>query len=149
LNEAKGVQILYDIDMELKSRNIFVTWTIIGNGPLKEELDCQWRDSENVKFLSPNNNKDVLRELIKNDLFVLPTQFEGYGIAILEALACGAVPIVADVAGGTREILKDFGYRVEVRNINAYCNVIEMFYKDRTRLRTEQIVLYAICETKL
>ncbi|MBS1774567.1 MAG: glycosyltransferase [Bacteroidetes bacterium] len=139
LTEAKGVHILHDIDKELQHRNISVEWVIIGNGPLREFLSKQWEGTSNAKFISPKNNKDVLNEMLQCDLFILPTQFEGYGSAILEALACGLVPIVADVAGGTREILKDIGHRVEARNPVVYADYVEHFNVNRNLLATEQV----------
>ena len=39
------------------------------------------------------------------DVFVFPSLFEGFGMAILEALACGKACISSDCSAGPREIL--------------------------------------------
>ena len=37
---------------------------------------------------------DVKKEYLSSSVFVLPSQFEGFGLVIIEAMACG-VPVVA------------------------------------------------------
>ena len=49
---------------------------------------------------------DVRSFLLQGDLFVLPSRYEPFGIAVLEAMACG-IPIVATKCHGPLEILDD------------------------------------------
>lgn len=67
-----------------------------------------------IKFLG---NVDDVPALLKNiDIFVLPSRYEGFGIAMIEALASG-VPVIASDIDGPKEIFElaefdgvDIGY---------------------------------------
>lgn len=57
--------------------------------------------SENIAFLG--NVADIPAFLHTLDVFVLPSNYEGFGIALIEALSCG-IPVVASALQGPEEI---------------------------------------------
>jgi glycosyltransferase involved in cell wall biosynthesis len=59
---------------------------------------------EKVVFLGFQEN--VFKSLRKMDLFVLPSRTEGFGIALVEAMATG-IPVIATSVGGIPEIVDD------------------------------------------
>ncbi len=67
---------------------------------LVEELGLK----DKVTFLGVQD--DVLSVLHEADLFLLTSEKESFGLAILEAMACG-VPVVATNAGGVPEVVEN------------------------------------------
>jgi N-acetyl-alpha-D-glucosaminyl L-malate synthase BshA len=80
---------------------------LIGDGPQTADAFSLARAlgiSADVKFLG--NREDVDEILCAADAFLLPSNYEAFGLAALEAMACG-VPVVASRVGGVPELIED------------------------------------------
>lgn len=89
---------------------------ILGDGPEREALEAQiadWGLTTAVYLLGYHDN--VYPYLRRADLFIHTCEFEGFGYAMLEALACGTAVIATDCPYGPREILGDSEYGVLIR----------------------------------
>jgi len=77
---------------------------MIGDGPERQTAEdlCRRLDICNdIRFLG---KQDQMEEILNiADLFLLPSQYESFGLAALEAMACG-VPVISSNAGGLPEI---------------------------------------------
>ena len=104
LSKRKGVHYLPEIANSLKNENAILL--IAGDGPERKNLESRIQNlelSSRVRFLGrvPNNKiQDYFRIA---DLFILPSEEEGFPHVLLEAMAAG-VPFVAFDAGGIKEI---------------------------------------------
>lgn len=84
---------------------------IAGRGHIQATLQQQATElglDENVKFLGFIPDEQLPIAYQAADLTVMPSQsFEGFGLAIIESLACGT-PVVCTPVGGMPEILAGF-----------------------------------------
>jgi len=77
---------------------------MIGDGPERQNAEDLCRKlgiCNDIRFLG---KQDQMEEILNiADLFLLPSQYESFGLAALEAMACG-VPVISSNAGGLPEI---------------------------------------------
>lgn len=89
---------------------------IIGDGPLKNELIKLSQDlgiSERIYWLGIQQN--IAEWLSACDTFVLSSEWEGFGLVVAEAMACGRVVVATD-AGGVREVMGSSEFLVPVKD---------------------------------
>tara|TARA_B110000305_G_C19363160_1_gene600503 strand:- start:253 stop:1395 length:1143 start_codon:yes stop_codon:yes gene_type:complete len=77
---------------------------MVGEGPEKEMAEemCIAKGIED-KVLFLGNSNEIDKILCFSDLFLLPSEKESFGLAALEAMACG-VPVISSNAGGLPEV---------------------------------------------
>jgi N-acetyl-alpha-D-glucosaminyl L-malate synthase BshA len=77
---------------------------LIGDGPERYNLEALCREyhlCDEIRFLG---KQDAVEEILAiSDLFLMPSAGESFGLAALEAMACG-VPVVSSNVGGLPEL---------------------------------------------
>jgi glycosyltransferase involved in cell wall biosynthesis len=65
------------------------------------------------------------------DVFLFPAHDEAFGRVIIEAMACGVVP-VSSLAGGPREIIEDgrTGFLKPYTDISSFAEALMLLYRD-------------------
>jgi len=94
---------------DLVRRGHDVVYVIIGEGDDRARLEEIAREigvAERVRFLGAVDQQCLVAAYRMADLFVMPSAGEGFGIAYLEAMACGTPALGLD-AGGARDALAD------------------------------------------
>jgi glycosyltransferase involved in cell wall biosynthesis len=100
---------------------------MIGNGPelaAAKALAGRLGVAKDVEFVGEERN--IERALAQADLLLSTSEFEGFGLAPLEAMAC-AVPVVATRAGGIAEVVQDgvTGCMVDVGDVEGLAERME------------------------
>lgn len=111
---------------------------MIGDGPLRmpaQELATELGVMDDTWFLGKKD--DVEQFLSMADLFLLPSRSESFGLAALEAMACG-VPVVGVNSAGLPEVIDDgeTGYLCEAGSVDCMAErSLELLRNDGTRSR--------------
>lgn len=93
---------------------------LVGDGPDRSECERLCRQlnlCDNVRFLG---KQDGLVEILNaSDIFLIPSQSESFGLAALEAMACG-LPVISSSVGGLPELVRhnETGYIAEIGDID-------------------------------
>lgn len=113
--------------MALLPRDLDVKLTILGEGPLRKELERLVRELDLCdRIRLPGFVLDPYPWYRTADLFVLSSRWEGFGNVIVEALECGVPVVSTDCASGPAEILADgrYGRLVAVQDPSAMAAAI-------------------------
>jgi glycosyltransferase involved in cell wall biosynthesis len=102
---VKGLNYLLDAAAVLAPEHPEIHSLIVGDGPLRQDLEQQARDlgiEDRVHFLG--HRDDATRIIGCLDVLAMPSLHEGIPMTLLEAQALG-VPVVASGVGGIREVV--------------------------------------------
>lgn len=107
LVEVKGQALLLRALADVVASGLDATLTIVGDGPLRASLESDAASAGiagRVRFTGALGQAAVRDELVRADLFVLPSLREGFGVSVVEALATG-LPAVVTRSGGPEDIV--------------------------------------------
>jgi len=110
---------------------------LIGDGPdrsIAEHMARQHGIQDRIHFLGKQDNVNELLPLA--DLMLMPSEMESFGLAALEAMACG-VPSIATNVGGVPELVEDGrnGLLFPVGEVEAMAEAAIALLEDDGRLR--------------
>ena len=111
---------------------------MVGDGPerpLAEDLTRQYRLDADVRFLGKQEQMEEI--LAVSDVFLLPSEYESFGLAALEAMAASTVVISTD-AGGLNEINinGETGYTSPIGDVESMSKNAIALLKDEAKLKT-------------
>jgi len=109
-------------------RSDLAHFTILGDGPERNRLEQLAKSLEIEKAVSFHgwvNHAEVLRRLRSADVMVFPSVRDFGAGVVFEALATGAVPVVADFGGPGDIVYPEVGYKVPVTNESEFVSQME------------------------
>lgn len=109
---------------------------MIGDGPERALAEQKARElgiAEHVHFLG--KQEQVFLLLSSSDVFLMPSRLESFGLAALEAMACG-VPCITSNAGGLPELVREgiSGYTAPVGDVDRMAELTIQLLKDEALL---------------
>jgi L-malate glycosyltransferase len=127
------INIFYNIQKEIPAKLMMV-----GDGPEKEPAEQLCKElgiDDKVVFFGKSHEIDQI--LCFSDLFLLPSETESFGLAALEAMACG-VPVISSNTGGIPEVNKQgvSGLLSNVGDVAEMSTNALKILKDKSLLKT-------------
>jgi glycosyltransferase involved in cell wall biosynthesis len=103
-------------------------FTVVGDGPERGNLENLTRSlgiAQAVTFTGWVSTEEVSACLQKTDLLVFPSLREFGGTVIFEALALGAVPVVADFGGPGDVVTPEIGFKIPMTNADEMVQTLQ------------------------
>ncbi|GFP20495.1 hypothetical protein HKBW3S03_01998, partial [Candidatus Hakubella thermalkaliphila] len=102
------------------------------------------RLSREVILNEAKNGKNVIfgggtatpeREFMRSNIFAFPSNQDGFGSVVLEAMACG-LPVIVSQNTGAKDCVRDGleGFVIPTADVDALCDRINYFYKNRDKV---------------
>lgn len=137
----KNVDLVLRALAHLRGRHDF-SYTVAGDGPLRpglERLAAELGLEDRVRFTGVVGGAELRRLLAESDLFVLTSSVgtashEGFGIAYLEANACGTPVLAARLAGAVEAVDEGIsGYFVDQPTPESIAEALARFFREDLR----------------
>ncbi|MCM3569379.1 glycosyltransferase [Neobacillus mesonae] len=147
LVEKKGIHYGIDAVTELIKKGYNIELSIIGDGPLKQDLEVRITENNmnnHIKILGWKTQEEIIQLLKKADLFLAPSitskdgDMEGIPVVLMEAMAMGK-PIISTYHSGIPELIIDNenGWLVPERDVESLSKKIA--YAIDNHINWEQI----------
>lgn len=134
LEYQKGFDLLIEAWSQINE--FYPDWkiTIYGNGTehqLLSDLIISKNLTESVTIKVPVNK--IIDKYLESSIFILSSRYEGFGMVIIEAMACGLPVISYDCPEGPSEIINDGvdGFLVPLNDINELSKKISILIEDQ------------------
>ena len=109
VKEAKQVLKLTKAFCDASKNNNNLEFNIYGDGDQEQSIKELIKDekaSKNVTLFKALPPSQIIRKIQEHHVFTLMSDYEGMPIALMEAMACGLVPVCYIVKGGIDEIIE-------------------------------------------
>jgi glycosyltransferase involved in cell wall biosynthesis len=119
------------------SPNSFLIYA--GDGPLLQDLKreaAMLAVEDRVRFLGFVNQSQLPSLYKSSDLFVLPSEYEPFGVVVNEAMLCGCAVAVSDRVGAGRDLVRaENGFVYPCGDIEALAALIRLAVTDPAKLQ--------------
>lgn len=120
-----------------KIEKLYPDWqlAIFGDGdrtPYEKQMKTLGIDAKRCQLNGPTPN--IQQEYVNSSIFVFSSRFEGFGMVLVEAMACGLPVVSFDCPCGPKDIVRDGedGLLVENGNIDLLASSLSRLMNDET-----------------
>jgi glycosyltransferase involved in cell wall biosynthesis len=151
--EQKRPAVLAAVLKALRDAGLRFRALVVGDGELRPQLEAlvaEYRLRPCVALLGALAHDHWLEILRGADILLIPSEYEGISVALLEAMAAGVVPVVARV-GGQEEVVTEYeGYLIPQGEdeIQGYVVAIRQLIDDAEGLRAKSESCQALMASK-
>ncbi len=130
LTEGKRLDRMLVAMARLRDREPNVVLTLVGDGPCRSALEQQARElgmADRVRFEGFRQQSELPAFLANTDLFVFPSEYDVWGLVLVEAMAAGLPCLSSKEAGATADLVRDgeTGYAVDFSDAEAVARRID------------------------
>lgn len=135
LHRSKNIPVLLKAMKELESKLPKLKLTIVGSGSEEgylRSLAGKMGLRDRVVFAGEVERSKIPQLLSKSSVLVLPSEREGFGMALIEAMAAG-LPVIGSDTGGISNIIKEghTGFKFPVGDFGKLATLIYTLLKDK------------------
>jgi len=132
-NYTRAITAVADLNCRMDREFVY---RIVGDGPHRGKLEKLVEESGLVnRVLLPGSSEDIPHLLREADVLFIPSLWEGFGIAAVEAMAAG-LPVVAGDVPGLRDVVGTrAGILVDPYSISGMSRALERVLTDRELYR--------------
>ena len=126
----KNIETLFEIYDEAEAQQLDVNFIVAGSGVAEPEARERMK---NAHFLGYLNHDELGKLYASTAIFVFPSISESYGNVVVEATACGCIPVIAR-GGGSQALVKDgeTGFLCEPNDPKDYIEKIKLLLSDES-----------------
>ena len=127
----KGLDFLLEALSDLAKVYPNISLSIIGEqkkGGHTERLLKKLRLEDRVRFFSNITQEELRKTYCEAEIAIIPSLYEGFGFAAIEAMACG-VPLISTHSGGLEEVVGDAALKIipsSAEEIEKAVNIFKM-----------------------
>lgn len=138
LIEVKGPDRFVKIIKILYSRHIRISAVMLGDGNMRNAINDLIEENELQGIIKmPGFIENPLAYFRRAKILLMPSRSEGLSTAMLEAMACGCVPVISNVGCMTEAAINEYNSLVvdDYKDISAYVNSISHLLDNTEKLK--------------
>lgn len=126
-DDGKNHKFIIELFFELRKKSTKYKLLLLGDGPLVDEIKAKVKEYEvEDSVIFTGNVDNVFDYLQAMDVFLFPSKFEGLGIALVEAQACG-IPAITSTGVPKEAKLTDYVEFISLEDKQRWIDTIEYF----------------------